>query len=145
MNVADINISTHPSQLSKTQKFSFINPSGRFFIALYQFLFGAYYFYHGFNWVRYLIVFSPTNEDAQSFLIIYGFLFLLYGVSALLCGFYLLLMREWARIGSIVVIALAIILLFPLGVLPGIIGSWYLNKETVVDAFDKELRNMVRC
>ncbi|MFX0207479.1 MAG: hypothetical protein ACFFDT_15940 [Candidatus Hodarchaeota archaeon] len=122
MKVADISFSTHPSQLSKSQRFFVINPSGRFFIIIYQFLFGAYYFYHGFNWFYYLIVFSPICEDAQSFLIIYGFLFLLYGVNALLCSFCLLLMREWARIGSIVVIALAKIFLFPIGVLSGIVG-----------------------
>ncbi len=133
----ELKTSTVTSQTAGVEKLSFSRPSGRFPIAVYEGIIGIIYTYVGFSIVHSFFENNPTEEDIVAYSIVYAPIFLLIGLSALSCGLFLILMKEWARVGSMVVTSVSTILLFPLGIVPAILSIWYLYREETIMAFDK--------
>ncbi len=129
------------TKTSQSQKHPPSKPRGILYIAIYEGLIGIIYIMTGFIFVSGLLVEiedNPTNEDVISFFTIYGPLFLLYGIIALLCALFLLMTKEWARKGSMAVTACSAIFLFPFGIIPAYLSVRYLNKDEIADAYDKD-------
>ncbi len=116
-------------------------PRGRFIIAIYIGIIGFLYSLIGFALLDALIIVDPVDEDSVALLTIYTPLFLIIGVGALMCCLFLIFMADWARIGSMAVAAVSTILLFPIGIIPGVLTVWYLYREDTMNAYDKEYRN----
>ncbi|MFX0207073.1 MAG: hypothetical protein ACFFDT_13880 [Candidatus Hodarchaeota archaeon] len=118
-------------------------PTGIFFVALYEGIIGFIYSFIGFSILYPVITENALDNETVAFITVYAPLFLLVGISAFSCGLFLVFLKEWARIGSMVITTVSIFLLYPIGIIPGILGFWYLYREKTEDAFAKDYRKVI--